>query len=364
MSQRCIRSAGTQRGVTLIELMVAMVLGLIVLGAVATVFLSNSRTYAATESLGRFQENARVAFELMARDVREAAGNPCARNLPVYNVLKSPGSTWYTDFTAGVRGYAGTAAFPDAAFGTSEAQRIAGTDAVELKSAVADGVTIVSHDPSSAQFKLSTVNHGLSDGDLALACDFAEAAIFQVTNAQPGINDEIVHNIGLGTPGNCSKGLGWSATQNCSTNGNSYAFGCYMGAWESGDCDDENPKDGQPDRWPATIAKLRMSRWYIGANARGGRSLYRSSLRNAAGVLGVQSDEVAEGVQDMQLSYLVEGASQYVEAASVAAGDWTSNRVTAMRIDLTLVGNEPVGTDGSPLQRRLTHVVTIRNRNR
>ena len=363
MNKRCVASSA-QRGVTLVELMVGMVLGLIVLGAVTTVFLSNSRTYAATESLGRFQENARVAFELMARDVREAAGNPCSRNLPIYNVLNAPASAWYTEFTAGVLGYAGSDAFPDAAFGTGVAQRIAGTDAVELKSAVADGVAIVSHDPSSAQFKLSTQNHGLSDGDLALACDFGQAAVFQVTNAQPGINDTVVHNKGGSTPGNCSKGLGWSATQNCSTNGNSYAFGCYMGAWEAGDCDDENPKDGAPDRWPATIARLRMSRWYIGANARGGRSLYRSSLRNTAGVLAVQRDEITEGVQGMELTYLVDGAGQYVDAASVAADDWMSNRVVAIRIDLALIGNEPVGTDGSPLRRRLTHVVTIRNRNR
>jgi type IV pilus assembly protein PilW len=363
MSRRC-HANYSQSGVTLVELMVALVLGLIVLGAVTTVFLSNSRTYAATESLGRFQENARVAFELMARDVREAAGNPCSRNLPVYNVLNAPGSVWYTDFTAGVRGYPGTVAFPDAAFGTGAGQRIAGTDAVELKSAVADGVAIVSHDPNSAQFKLSTANHGLSDGDLALACDFGQAAIFQVTNAQPGINDTLVHNNGVGTPGNCSKGLGWSATQNCSANGNSYAFGCYMGAWETGDCADENPKDGEPDRWPATIARLRMSRWYIGANTRGGRSLYRSSLRNTGGVLGIQQDEITEGVRDMELTYLVDGAAQYVDASSVAASDWTSNNVIAMRIDLTLIGNEPVGTDGSPLQRRLIHVVTIRNRNR
>ena len=363
MNRRCPANS-TQRGVTLVELMVAMVLGLIVVGAVITVFLSNSRTYATTESLGRFQENARVAFELMARDVREAAGNPCSRSLPVYNVLNAPGSLWYTDFTAGVRGYAGAAAFPDEAFGTGPGQRIAGTDAVELKSAVADGVAIVSHDPSSAQFKLSTVNHGLSAGDLALACDFGQAAVFQVTNAQPGINDTVVHNTGVGAPGNCSKGLGWSATQNCSANGNSYAFGCYMGAWGAGDCDDENPKDGAPDRWPATIARLRMSRWYIGANTRGGRSLYRSSLRNTAGVLGIQRDEITEGVRDMELTYLVEGADQYVDAASVAASDWASDNVIAMRIDLMLIGNEPVGTDGSPLQRRLVHVVTIRNRNR
>src|SRR5262245_58851798 len=170
------------RGMTLVELMVSMVVGLIVAGAAITVFLTTSRTYQATESLGRVQENIRVAFELMARDLREGAGNPCEKNLPIYNVLKNPKGKWYTDFQVGIRGYEGSDAFADAAFGTSKGQRIAGTDAIELRSA-ASGVSIVSHVPTSAQFKVATVDHGLANGDLALACDFGQVAVFQVTNA-------------------------------------------------------------------------------------------------------------------------------------------------------------------------------------
>ena len=125
--------ARTIRGVTLVELMVSLVVGLIVVGAATTVFLANSRTYTATENLGRVQENMRVAFELMARDVREAAGNPCEKNLPVYNVLLNAGAVWYTDAT-GIRGFGGAQPFADLAFGTAAGQRIAGTDAIELKS--------------------------------------------------------------------------------------------------------------------------------------------------------------------------------------------------------------------------------------
>ncbi len=351
--------ARTIRGVTLVELMVSLVVGLIVVGAATTVFLANSRTYTATENLGRVQENMRVAFELMARDVREAAGNPCEKNLPVYNVLLNAGAVWYTDAT-GIRGFGGAQPFADLAFGTAAGQRIAGTDAIELKSSVG-GVAIVSHVPTSAQFKVSTVNHGLANGDLAVACDFGQVAVFQVTNAQPGVNDTVVHNNGTGTPGNCSKGLGFGTPTNCTTNGNQYAYGCYRGKFSGGGCDgDEDGARNEPeDLWPATIAKLRMTRWYIGANARGGRSLYQSSLRNNAGVLGVVNNEVVEGVSGMSLRYLVEGAADYVDAASVAAADWPSGRILAVKADLSLEGNDRI--DGRVLQRQMQLIVTIRN---
>jgi type IV pilus assembly protein PilW len=350
------------RGVTLVELMVSLVVGLIVVGAAITVFLSTSRTYNATESLGRVQENMRIAFELMARDMREAAGNPCEKNLPTYNVLNNPKALWYTDFASGIHGYEGTAAFADAPFGTAVAQRIAGTDAIELKSAVS-GVSIVNHVPPSAQFKLGTVNHGLFNGDLALACDFGEAAVFQVTNAQPGINDTVVHNSGVGAPGNCSKGLGFSSPVNCTANGNQYAFGCYQGKFSGGGCDgDEDGIKNEPeDIWPAIIAKLRLTRWYIGANDRGGRSLYQSSLRNNAGVLVVENNEIVEGVRDMGLKYLLAGATDYVDATAVTAADWASDKVVAVSADLTLEGTDAGGIDGKTLRRRLQLVVTIRN---
>jgi type IV pilus assembly protein PilW len=351
-------------GFSLVELMISLVMGLIVMGAAITVFLANSRTYAVTESLGRVQENLRVAFELIARDTREAAGNPCEKNLPTYNVINNPTSLWYTDLSAGILGYEGTQAFADNPFGTAEAQRIAGTDAIELKSAVS-GVTIVRHVPAAAEFELSTVNHGLADGDLALACDFGQVAVFQVTNAQPGINDTVVHNTGTPvSPGNCSKGLGFGTPVNCSSpNGNQYAFGCYQGKYSGSGCDgdEDGVKNEAEDIWPATIAKLQMTRWYIGGNAKGGRSVYRSSLRNNAGVLTVDNNEIADGVRDMSLRYLLVGTSDYVDATAVTAGDWASDRVVAVAIDLTLEGTEAVGTDGMALRRELQLVITIRN---
>ena len=65
-------------GMSLIELMVAMVLGLVVLGAAFAVFMSNQATFRVNEDVNRMQENARVAFEMISRDVRAAAGSACS----------------------------------------------------------------------------------------------------------------------------------------------------------------------------------------------------------------------------------------------------------------------------------------------
>src|SRR3546814_3526044 len=50
--------------------------------------------------------------------------------------------------------------FADAAFGTGAGQRASGTDAVELKSARSDGVTIKTHNPPAAQFQVNTTKIG------------------------------------------------------------------------------------------------------------------------------------------------------------------------------------------------------------
>lgn len=326
------------RGSSLVELMIALVLGLILSGAALAVFTANKRIYLATESLGRVQETARIAFELMARELREAGGNACEAGLPVVNVVNAASGRWWTDFLGNVRGYAGGMAFPDAPFGTTAGARVAGTAAIELKAAVNDGVAVVSHNPPAASFQVGTVNHGLAVGDIVMVCDFDHAAIFQVTNAAPGINATIVHNTGSGTPGNCTNGLGFSNPVNCSALGVGYAYG--------------------PN---SLIARLRMSRWYVAHDGRGGSSLYRAQLINVGGVPQVRAQEIVAGVRDLQLQYLRAGADTYVDAAAVSGADWLTDGITAVRIVLTVEGPDRMGTD-TRLERRLEHTVTLRNR--
>jgi len=321
-------------GLSLIELMIAMVLGLLVVGAAIGIFASNRQAYRATEGVGRVQEAARVAFELMARDIREAGGNPCDKGLPVANVLSNAGAVWWSDWNQGVRGYDNAQAAPAVAFGTNPGERVQGTDAIELKSGATTGATVASHQPESAMFHVNTVNHGLDDGDIAIACDNRQAAIFVITNAQPGTNETIVHNSGTGTPNNCTTGLGVPVPAPCTQPaGVRYTYG--------------------PN---STLVKLRAVFWYVGNNPNG-RSLYQVRLLTSGGSAGTQREEITDGVVDMQITYLVNGG--YVAAGAVA--DWSA--VSAVRLTVTLETLEALSTDGTPIQRQLIHTVAIRNRN-
>ncbi len=70
--------AAAQRGVTLIELMVAMVLGLLVAGGIVTVFSSTSSSNKAQTQLARLQEEGRFAITRLSDDLRMANGLYCS----------------------------------------------------------------------------------------------------------------------------------------------------------------------------------------------------------------------------------------------------------------------------------------------
>lgn len=311
----------TVRGITLVELMIALMLGLLVTAAAITVFASNRMTYQATETLGRVQENARIAFELMARDVREAGGNPCVNNLPVANVLNSPANHW----TTGLQGWGNAVLGVDGDFPSDEpANRVAGTDAIQLISGGERVLTVSLHDTGSHEFTLNAA-HGFSAGDLILVCNARQASVFQASSAA---GSTIGHSSGGAGPGNCTGELGLPMT--CAS-GTTFAYSA-------------------PN---SVLTRLHATRWYVGDNGRGGRSLYQSRLQGGA----TSNEEVAENVLDMEITYLQSGETAYVPASSVA--DWAT--VTAARIQLTLEGIERV--NGDPVTREMVYIAALRNRN-
>jgi type IV pilus assembly protein PilW len=346
------------RGMSLVELMISMLLGLLVVGSAITVFVSNRQTYRATENLSRLQENGRIAFELMSRDLREAGGNPCERDLPTVNRLTNADTLWWNTWGAPVFGYGPTTAFGDMAFGTAPGVRVTGTDALEIKAAISGGVTVANHATTTATITANTVDHNISTGDVFMVCDFDHAAIAQVTAATPGTSATIVHAAAGVLPGNSTICLA-SASGTCGSGAtNTYSFGCYEGKrLSAGTCAPNS--DGTPSpTWPAYIAKLQAWRWFIGNNARGGRSLFRTRLQYDGTAMTTPSEEIAENVSNLQIWYLQSGSTQYVDSASIT--DW--NTVTAARIVLTVESAENIGMDGTRIDRRIEHVVALRNR--
>jgi prepilin-type N-terminal cleavage/methylation domain-containing protein len=73
----------TNRGFTLIELLVAMALGLVVLGAILTVFVSQNQTNAAQQEIAYAQQNVRAAMDLMVREIRNAGYDPLGNGFEV-----------------------------------------------------------------------------------------------------------------------------------------------------------------------------------------------------------------------------------------------------------------------------------------
>ena len=322
-------------GFSLIELMIALLIGTLVVAAASGLFLSNKRTYATTETLSRIQENSRVAFELMAREIREAGGSACGNDLEVVNVLSNRGTAWWADLAGGLRGWENGGL----------AGSLAGTDAVDLVSGVQGGVDARTPGgtATNATFDTRPQAHGFVDGEVLVVCDNRSAAVFQVSNANPA-NGTVVRNSGSGSPGNCTTRLGTPQSASCATNA------------------------GVPRAWgpPTVLARLAPARWFVANNARGGTSLFRQSITITGGVAGVgAAEEIVEGVTDMELSYLEAGGNSY--AAASGAVDWED--VVSVEIELTFAGvagaqgaREIRGTDGAVLDRSFSHRVNLRNR--
>ncbi len=65
-------SQACSRGMTIVELLVAMVIGLFLVGATYSMFLAYKRSYTITDQVSRMAENGRFALHLVSSDVRLA----------------------------------------------------------------------------------------------------------------------------------------------------------------------------------------------------------------------------------------------------------------------------------------------------
>ena len=66
-----------QSGFGLIELMIAMTLGLVLLGGIGYMYIGSRGAFRTTDNLSRMQENARYALDTMSRDIRMAGYVGC-----------------------------------------------------------------------------------------------------------------------------------------------------------------------------------------------------------------------------------------------------------------------------------------------
>lgn len=340
------------RGLALIELMIAMVLGLVIIGAVTGIMLSNIQGFRTNTGLSQIQDSARVGYELLARDIRQAANVPCGNDIPVVNILNSaqgPAANvpWQYDFNNAFVGFDGD----DELNGVDN--QIAGTEFIVMLSGEASDSYMEDYDTNSnsSNFAVATAGgsaHDFAAGDILMACNERQATIFQVTNAQANSNRLVANTGGSQTPGNCTKGFGpiepGNGNQLCDTNGTPGPYG------------------------PNTVlARLNSTAWYIGDNERpgeGGRSLYMARLDVSGGNAAVIPIEIAAGVNEMNLRYRLVDTADFIDAATVG-NRWAD--VNAVEVTLELLSQDQnISTDNSVEQGRLgrgfTSVIAIRNR--
>lgn len=309
------------RGLSLVEVMITLTIGMIVTLGIVGIMLTNRQNLRITESLSESQENARMAFELIARDVRQAQDTGCGA-VPVTNNLNT---NWWGVWWP-IRGFAGDEATTAVTIGTSEDQRVAGTEALQLLgSGEARLTTIPSADGKT--INLQTAVGSLAGGSV-IVCDLLTASLHTASVA--GTNAITV---------------------------------------------DPPVADGRPDldNPPFQVSRLTAVTWYIGNNGRaneGGRSLYRAHLRPDG---RIATEEILPGVVNMNMTYKLTGTNTFV------AGDHTTLATSAAwgtinAITLTLTtestqrnvtsdaaaDSDLVSSDGR-IRRDITHVISLRD---
>jgi type IV pilus assembly protein PilW len=349
-------------GFTLVELMIAMLISLFLLGGVVQIFVSSKQSYRVNEDASRLQENGRFAMDIMARDIRMSGFLPC-RIQPgkVANSVDSA-SNIYDFFNAAINAdeYGASAFTGYPAVGSAAGDRIAGADAIRILRGGSESSCVESHNPASAVIQLCGPSTEFVKGDVLLVCDAEKAALFQMTgpNSAPP-HSTIVHNTGVAgvSPGNCNKSLGKPTT--------------------TGDCTTNSTAQFGQD---AQVVKFTSVGYFIGVSTSGTTtSLYRVILDQAP-------VELIEDIETMQFLYGEDTtndgiADRYVTGDNVV----DANMIVSVRIGLLVkssnevaantntktynVAGTSVATSGAvthPADRRLRNVYTstIKVRNR
>ena len=200
MMQPTVHNSTHQSGISLVEVMVALVLSLFLVAGVIQVYLGNKRQYNFTSALGRIQENGRLAMEMFSQDLRMADFWGCAaRNTGgvVNNLLNTANAAYNPAYAAVTDGVTGT---EGGAVGVPDSLTISGVFGTGFNlstalAAVGNPIQV----PAASGFSLD---------DILLISDCQNGDIFQVNGAAGNSQDiTIVHLANVGVPGNTTANL-------------------------------------------------------------------------------------------------------------------------------------------------------------
>lgn len=181
-----IPSLRLQRGFTVVELMIAMTIGLLISAVVVTVFTTSATTYRVSNSAAELQETGRVAIAAIERDARMAGFRGCNSNNvlntgPLVNTITTPAG-YNNNVGTFVRGYNHVGAawvpvledvYPGIVVGSDVlVLRLPNGPAVPLNATMANG---------TADVPLTSAA-GLTVGTRMIVADCAQSSAFRITN--------------------------------------------------------------------------------------------------------------------------------------------------------------------------------------
>jgi len=380
------RQRAAQAGISLVETLVALALGLALVTVAFNLHVSNRAVFAQIEAMTRLQESASIAAALLETDLRHAEGTLCRHRQPLSTTVASSASSSYffareTTGLEGVHFY--SSGITDAIVG---ANRIAG-DSISITSdnmgAVARVVAYSASAPdTSYTFTVDDASQ-FPAGTLAMACDYNQAVLFQVSESTD--TTITLANPGGTTPGNCSIYMrlkpGDPLDQSADMY-NPYSFGS-----DQTQCMVFSKKGkGLPYlfRPGSMIGQHTFNHWYIGnktnaASGATGSALWRRRMVVKGGTLDTTDEEMVEDVSDMKISYLVDlYHTGYPAPTTVSdplkfyktASEWQQQldyfgqldafgRVLAIRIELTFTSPARVGLAASNVASAPTFTIPI-----
>jgi type IV pilus assembly protein PilW len=345
-----------QRGLSLVELMIAITLGLILLTGVMQVFLSSKNVFSSQQALSRIQESGRLAIEFLSRDIRMAGFMGCASRsqvIKVTNTLKEAGTVTF-NFSEGIKGYT-QANFPIASSKITKTIK-ANTDVIVVRSASSNGVYVTKVNDAEKLFLNKTGANtgeckyggapmsGLCKADIVVVTDCEKANVFQITEVKAAPDNEvnILHGAGA-NPGNAT--IEWG--------GGSDTLNTF------------NPG--------AQLLAATSTVYFIADGISERPSLYQN--------INGTSVELLEGVDDMHITYGVDTDADFIPNSYVLAGsvtDW--NKVISVRVELLVASIEdnisqdhqvytfptdnedPTTADDFRLRQIFSTTIAIRNR--
>jgi type IV pilus assembly protein PilW len=317
----------------MIELMVAMLIGLIILAAVSTVLVSSKKNYTTQDSRARLQENARFAMQFLVRDLRMAGYFGCADDVDsVRNTVNGTAGSAYSTNQPIQGSESKSEWYPNTTPATLPPSNMeANTDAIAIR--YLDGSTAVNIEKpymNTSAAALHTSGTGLRVGEIVMVMDCSSAAVFQISGpgqAGDAVSSPIDHNTGVGTPGNAVKDLGK----------------VYEG--------------------DAKIAKFYYASYYIRKNANKQPALYQDilTLNTTSSTMDVTPRELVEGIENLQILYGVNKDEDrtpdiYKKANAMLDTDW--NNVVAIRFGIlarTLANTDAANPSGKEYGTDIDH---------